>query len=46
MSKMQGWEMRITKCEKCNYQAITSTDVCLKCGGKLEVLAEEKKDDM
>lgn len=34
---------RITKCVNCDYQALTYLDKCLKCGGKLEIIASEIK---
>jgi len=33
--------MKITKCLKCKYECVTELDVCRKCGGQLEILAEE-----
>ena len=33
--------MRITICKDCKYRGITYTEICSKCGGELEVIAEE-----
>jgi len=37
--------MRHTKCKDCKYEAITCTEKCRKCGGELEILASEIKEE-
>ena len=39
--------MQQTRCEECNYRAIThGQEECFKCGGKLEILASENKKEV
>ena len=37
--------MRITKCKDCKYEKVDNTERsdCNKCGGKLEVIAQENE---